>query len=85
MKLMGNRIKIISEGFCRKPPVGCFGYATSAIIFDENITILFDTGSYGLRGELIKIVKNYHIDFVVISHLHFDHCSNLDLFISSKT
>ena len=41
-------------------------------------TILFDTGGYNLRSVIINYIDK--IDAVVISHLHFDHCSNLDLF-----
>ena len=84
MKLIGDKIYLITDGFCYKPPIGCFGFATSVLIKDD-LTILFDTGSYGLRDEIKKIKKVYNIDYVVVSHLHFDHCSNLDLFTSSST
>lgn len=72
-------IKVLTEGFPYKPSKGCFGYATSVIV---NNNILFDTGGYNLRKVIIENIDN--IEKVVISHLHFDHCSNLDLFIDKK-
>ncbi|MBR3897873.1 MAG: MBL fold metallo-hydrolase [Bacilli bacterium] len=74
-------IEIISKGFPYKPEIGCFGYSSCLLIRDK-VNILFDTGGYNLRSEIIKIIDQ--IDCVVISHLHFDHCSNLDLFIDKN-
>ena len=74
-------IEIISKGFPFKPERGCFGYASCLLIRDK-VNILFDTGGYNLRSEIIKIINQ--IDCVVVSHLHFDHCSNLDLFANSN-
>lgn len=85
MKQIGCKIIPIVEGFCYKPPVGCFGYASVFLVKDENKNILFDTGAYCVRKEIINLLKKVHIDCVVISHLHFDHCSNLDLFKNSDT
>lgn len=76
-------IEFVSKGFPFKPELGCFGMASSLLIHD-NLNILFDTGNYGARKKIIDLLNNNKIDIVVISHLHFDHCSNLDLFIDSK-
>lgn len=85
MKSIKDKVKLITPGFPYKPPVGCFGYATTALVFDDDKTILFDVGSYSIRQPLIKALSTNKIDVVVISHLHFDHCSNLDLFVGQKT
>ena len=85
MKQIGYKIQPIAQGFCYKPPAGCFGYASVFLVCDENKTILFDTGSYCIRNEIVNLIKTRHIDKVVISHLHFDHCSNLDLFVNTDT
>ena len=85
MNSTNTNITPISYGFCFKPPVGCFGYATILAINDEGKKILFDTGSYSLRSVLVEYLKNNFVDYVVVSHLHFDHSSNLDLFINSNT
>lgn len=86
MKLTNIELKFISQGFCFKPPNGCFGYSTSVLVYDkeDNKTILFDTGAYSLRKPIKQLIQNDKIDYVVISHLHFDHCSNLDLFINNS-
>lgn len=76
-------IEFISKGFPYKPELGCFGMASSYLVHD-NINILFDTGHYGARKKIIELLNNNKIDAVIISHLHFDHCSNLDLFINSN-
>ena len=70
MKQIGCKIIPIVEGFCYKPPVGCFGYASVFLVKDENKNILFDTGAYCVRKEIINLLKKVHIDCVVISHLH---------------
>lgn len=75
-------INQITSGYPYKPQVGCFGYST-CILVKDNKKILFDTGGYNIRNVISKYVKE--IDIVVISHLHFDHCSNLDLFIKRNT
>ena len=74
-------IEQIVSGFPYKPEKGCFGFASCILIRDSK-NILFDTGGYNVRS----VIKSYlnDIDCVVISHLHFDHCSNLDLFIEKK-
>lgn len=75
-------LKVISRGYPFKPDVGCFGYSSSLII-NSSKTILFDTGGYNLRQAIFNELDK--IECVVISHLHFDHCSNLDLFIGTST
>lgn len=74
-------IEVISKGYPFKPDVGCFGYASSLIIRASK-TILFDTGGYNLRQTIFDHLDE--IECVVVSHLHFDHCSNLDLFIGTS-
>lgn len=76
-------IEILYNGYPFKPEIGCFGIGSSYLIRNEK-NILFDTGSYGARKKIIELIKNNKIDYVVISHLHFDHCSNLDLFCNTS-
>lgn len=74
----------ITKGINIKPNKGAFGYASITLLKDDNENILFDTGSYGVRNVIIDLLKKEKIDKLFISHLHFDHCSNLDLFRNSK-
>lgn len=74
----------ITKGINIKPEKGAFGYASITLLKDGNENILFDTGSYGVRNVIKDLLKKERIDKVFISHLHFDHCSNLDLFKDSK-
>lgn len=78
------KFKQITKGINIKPEKGSFGYASITLLKDEKETILFDTGSYGVRSVIKDLLKTEKIDKVFISHLHFDHCSNLDLFKNSK-
>lgn len=74
----------ITKGINIKPNKGAFGYASITLLKDGNKNILFDTGSYGVRNVIKDLLKKEKIDILFISHLHFDHCSNLDLFRNSK-
>ena len=74
----------ITKGINIKPNKGAFGYASITLLKDGNENILFDTGSYGVRNVIKDLLKKEKIDKLFISHLHFDHCSNLDLFRNSK-
>lgn len=74
----------VIKGLNIKPSKGAFGYASVTFIKDENENILFDTGSFGVRKVIYEFWQKEKIDKVFISHLHFDHCSNLDLFKDTK-
>lgn len=71
---------IISEGVNKRPICGSFGFSTSILLHDGNKHILFDTGSYGIRNKIKELIENNAISCLVLSHLHFDHCANIDLF-----
>ena len=51
--------------------------------------IMFDTAGYNERGTIPRLLKERgltpaDIDCVVISHLHFDHAANWDLFVNAE-
>ncbi len=68
---------------------GFLGWSTVALLSKNETKILFDTGSYGdrmlLLNNLEKIgVKIEDIDIVFLSHLHYDHCINAEVFKRCK-
>lgn len=74
-------IEEISIGFPYRPEKGCFGFSSSLLVIGKKKKILFDVGNLGIRSSILPLVDV--VDCVVISHLHFDHCSNLDLFVNT--
>jgi glyoxylase-like metal-dependent hydrolase (beta-lactamase superfamily II) len=55
------------------------------LLRDGNRTILFDTGPYRVRPMLVEALAAHglapaQIDTVFVSHLHWDHIENIDLF-----
>jgi glyoxylase-like metal-dependent hydrolase (beta-lactamase superfamily II) len=78
--LQGNSLRL-KEGF--------LGLSTVVLIRSPKETILFDTGGYVTRLGLLQAlgrarVDRAEIDAVFLSHLHFDHCQNIDLFPHAK-
>ncbi|NMW84428.1 MBL fold metallo-hydrolase [Peptoniphilus sp. AGMB00490] len=82
-------VDVIFTGFSGKLEDLALGWGTVALIKNEDKLILFDTGGANLRNYLPKKfeergVKFSDIDYVFLSHLHFDHAYNIDLFRNSK-
>lgn len=81
--------KIVLPGIGASSNRGALGWCSVSLIFSENKTILFDTGSNDDREEFLLGLKKLNInikdiDMVFISHLHYDHCCNIELFDSAK-
>lgn len=72
--------KQVITGINLRPKMGAFGYSSVTLLTDGKENILFDTGAYGVRSIISRIISEYEVNTVFISHCHFDHCSNLDLF-----
>lgn len=77
-------VKILFGGFSGKLPSCYLGWGTWALIQDGRHNILLDTGYVGLRGDYCRILAENgltceDIDFVLLTHLHFDHACNVDL------
>lgn len=70
----------IVRGLNVRPEIGFFGYSSVVVVRDGEETILFDTGGPGIRSFLFDYIQKVKIDKVFISHLHVDHCCNIDLF-----
>ncbi|NLI54295.1 MAG: MBL fold metallo-hydrolase [Clostridiales bacterium] len=55
-----------------RPGGACSGY----LIEDGPTRLLIDCGS-GVLSRLMEHVRPEHLDAIVLSHMHFDHCSDL--------
>lgn len=81
-------IKILFQGFPGRATRGYLGWS-SVVLIETDKKILFDTGNWGDREELLlqlhlKGLDPRDIDIVILSHLHFDHCINLPLFTKAE-
>ncbi len=68
--------------------IGTMGAAAVTLIQDD-INVLVDTGHFGSRDKLMARLSGNglttrDIDAVVLTHLNWDHCLNVDLFHDSK-
>ena len=68
---------------------GSLGWCTVSLIRHRGRCILVDTGSHGDRSVLLEALKSHEltpdlIDDVFVTHLHYDHFLNADLFVKAK-
>ncbi len=81
--------QVIINGLPITTDRGFIGYSSVSLISIDNHLGLFDTGSEGVREKLIKTLEDMNIqlsdiEFIILSHLHFDHAINCELFPSAK-
>ena len=79
-------IDVLLRGFFGESNRGFLGWSGIYLITTPSgRRLIFDTGGYNERGTIPKLLEERGIgvaaiDWVVISHLHFDHAANWDLF-----
>ena len=83
------KLEILTYGFALVSDQGSFGYSTNSLITVGNQTILVDTGPPSRRALLHKALESKgmtpaDVDIVILTHLHWDHCLNTDLFRNSR-
>lgn len=81
--------KILVRGNSLRLKDDFLGIANVTLIRGAAGPILFDTGGYVSRLGLIKRLREEGLEpgdikLVFLSHLHFDHCHNIDLFPRAK-
>lgn len=82
---MGNKLDLLFPGFPGKSSFGFLGWSSAVLIKSQGKNILFDTGNIGMRRMLLAKLAEHgvspqDIDYVILSHLHFDHSINIPLF-----
>ena len=82
------KVILILPGFPAKTNRGLLGFCTIALIKGKKL-YLWDTGQGMDRSNLIERLKELkikpeNIDFIILSHLHFDHIINVDLFPNAQ-
>jgi glyoxylase-like metal-dependent hydrolase (beta-lactamase superfamily II) len=83
------KLDLLVPGLPAKTDHFLFGICTLLLIRVEGRTILFDTGPFRIRPMLIAALKERgltpkDIDTVFLTHLHWDHVENLDLFAHAE-
>ena len=68
---------------------GFLALANVTLVFTADGPLLFDTGHYCNRPSLVKGLARHgmkpaDVKAVFLSHLHFDHCNNVDLFPDAR-
>ena len=83
------KLEVLTYGFTLMTNQGSVGYSTNSLLSYGNQTILVDTGPPSRRGLLVESLKEHgmtpaDVDIVILTHLHWDHCLNTDLFKNSR-
>ncbi len=78
-------LDVLTYGFGLATDQGSVGYSTNSLLRVGNHNILIDTGPSSRRPFLVKALKAHgletdDIDIVILTHMHWDHCQNTDLF-----
>ena len=68
---------------------GYLGISSVVLVWGPGGPILFDTGAYGARPALLKGLARHglkpaDVKTVFLSHLHYDHAHNIDLFPEAR-
>jgi N-acyl homoserine lactone hydrolase len=80
---------LVFSGYAGTSSRGALGWSAITVARTSSLTLLFDTGSSGDRSGLLSALKELgvapcDINLVVLSHLHFDHAANAEMFESSQ-
>jgi glyoxylase-like metal-dependent hydrolase (beta-lactamase superfamily II) len=83
------KIDLLIPGLPAKTDHFLFGICSLLLLRGAGRTILFDTGPFRIRPLLIEALKAHglapkDIDTVFLTHLHWDHVENLDLFAHAE-
>ena len=82
-------LDVLTYGFALTTDQGAFGYSTNSLLTVGNTRILVDTGPSSRRPVLYRALQSRaltpdDIDIVILTHMHWDHCQNTDLFRNAR-
>lgn len=82
-------VDLLTYGFSLSSDQGSFGFSTVTLVTVDDRRILVDTGPSSRRAILCKTLADRGIDLedidtVILTHLHWDHCQNIDLFPNAR-
>jgi glyoxylase-like metal-dependent hydrolase (beta-lactamase superfamily II) len=82
-------IKILLKGFSGATSRGSLSMGTVVLVQTEHKRLLIDTGAFSARRVLMNQLSAVGvapdaIDMVLLTHLHHDHCANIDLFSKAQ-
>ena len=82
-------VEVLTYGFALSCDQGAFGFSTNSLLTVGNQRILVDTGPSSRRANLFGALQSKNltpddIDIVILTHMHWDHCQNTDLFRNAR-
>ena len=82
-------IEVLTYGFSFNSDQGPLGLSTNTLVTVGNQTIVVDTGPSSRRKWLHEALEQKNlapedIDVVILTHMHWDHCQNTDLFRNAR-
>ena len=82
-------LDVLTYGFALNTDQGAFGYSTNSLLRVGGHNILIDTGPSSRRPFLYRALESKDlttddIDIVILTHMHWDHCQNTDLFRNAR-
>ena len=82
-------LDILTYGFAFLSDQGGVGWSTISLLTLGNRHMLIDTGPASRRPMLYQALRSHDLEFadidtVILTHLHWDHCQNADLFKDAR-
>ena len=83
------QLDVLAYGFAFVSDQGGFGFSNVSLITVGDQRILVDTGPPSRRSNVYEALQSRglapeDIDLVVLTHLHWDHCLNVDMFKNAR-
>ena len=82
-------LDVLTYGFSFISPEGGFGWSSISLLEVGGQNIVIDTGPASRRNNLWSALDSRgltpeEIDLVILTHMHWDHCQNTDMFSNAR-